>query len=200
LKKTKVFTKSKSGIEIMNLSSLRPAKGSVRNKKRVGRGQGSGNGTTAGKGNKGQQARSGYKRPIIEGGQVPVYRRLPKFGFTSRSRKTITTINLLQIEQWLEQGVVSNELTVQDFKTLLHASNTDYFKVLGAGEVTQPITITAHFFSKSAEEKIAAAGGKTIIAFRTLAEAVNIKGLPIEEALLKEKVKLVKVKKAKPTA
>ena len=96
--------------------------------------------------------------------------------------------------------VVSNELTVQDFKTLLHASNTDYFKVLGAGEVTQPITITAHFFSKSAEEKIAAAGGKTIIAFRTLAEAVNIKGLPIEEALLKEKVKLVKVKKAKPTA
>jgi len=165
----------------MDLSSLRPAKGAVKGRKRVGRGPGSGNGTTAGKGNKGQQARSGYQRPIIEGGQMPIYRRLPKFGFTAPNRKSVTSVNVV------------------DLKHLCNASNQDYFKVLGNGELTSAVTITAHFFSKTAEEKIAKAGGKTIKAYRTLEEASKVNGLPFEEALLTPKAKLVKVKKVKKT-
>jgi len=176
----------------MDLSSLRPAKGAVKNKKRVGRGQGSGNGTTAGKGNNGQQSRSGYKRPIIEGGQVPVYRRLPKFGFTSLDKKSVNTVNITQIEKWIQNGFVGSEITILDLKSLLHASNSDYFKVLGNGELTSAIKITAHAFSKSAEEKIVAAGGEAVKAFRTLEEASKFRELPDEEALLKPKSKLVK--------
>ncbi len=176
----------------MDLSSLRPAKGAVKNKKRVGRGQGSGNGTTAGKGNNGQQSRSGYKRPLIEGGQVPVYRRLPKFGFTPVDKKPVNTVNLSQIEKWLQDGVLESEISVLDLKALLHASNAGYFKVLGNGELTSAIKITAHAFSKSAEEKIIAAGGEVVRAFRTLEEACKVNDLPYEEALLKPKAKLVK--------
>ncbi len=176
----------------MDLSSLRPAKGAVKNKKRVGRGQGSGNGTTAGKGNKGQQSRSGYKRPIIEGGQVPVYRRLPKFGFTPLDKKTVNAVNISQIEQWIQEGVLEKEISVLDLKALLHASNADYFKVLGNGDLSTAITITAHAFSKSAEEKIVAAGGKIIKAYRTLEEASKVRDLPYEEALVQPKEKLVK--------
>ncbi|NTV99269.1 MAG: 50S ribosomal protein L15, partial [Chlorobiaceae bacterium] len=176
---------------------LRPAKGAVKNKKRVGRGQGSGNGTTAGKGNKGQQARSGYKRPIMEGGQIPVYRRLPKFGFTPVQRKSFTTVNVSQIAQWLEDGAVEKEITLQDLKSLCHASNAEYFKVLGNGELTTAVKITAHAFSKSAEEKITAAGGEVVKAFRTLEEASKVRDLSLEEAALKPKAKLVKrVKKS----
>ncbi len=182
----------------MDLSSLRPAKGgAVRNKKRVGRGQGSGNGTTAGKGNKGQQARSGYKRPINEGGQIPVYRRLPKFGFTPVDKKPVNTVNLSQLQKWIDDGLIGNEISVLELKALLHGRNAEYFKVLGNGELTGAITITAHAFSKTAEEKIAAAGGKTIKAFRTLEEAVRVTDLSYEDALLKPKAKLVKrVKKS----
>jgi len=176
----------------MDLSSLRPAKGAVKNKKRVGRGQGSGNGTTAGKGNKGQQARSGYKRPIIEGGQVPVYRRLPKFGFTPHDRKPVSTVNLAQIEKWVQEGLIENEVTVLDLKFHLHASHADYFKILGNGELTSAIKITAHAFSKSAEEKIIAAGGEVVKAYRTLEEASKVRDLHYEEALLKPKAKLIK--------
>ncbi|ABB23088.1 50S ribosomal protein L15 [Pelodictyon luteolum] len=176
----------------MDLSSLRPAKGAVKNKKRVGRGQGSGNGTTAGKGNKGQQARSGYKRPINEGGQIPVYRRLPKFGFTPIDRKSVTTVNLSQITRWIEQGLIENELGVIELKVLCHASNADYFKVLGNGEITAAVKITAHGFSKSAEAKITAAGGEAVTAVRTLEEAARVRDLAVEEALLKPKTKLVK--------
>ncbi len=183
----------------MDLSSLRPAKGAVKNKKRVGRGQGSGNGTTAGKGNNGQQSRSGYKRPIIEGGQVPVYRRLPKFGFTPIDRKPVNTVNLTQINKWVEDGIVENEVTILHLKSLLHASNADYFKVLGNGELTSAIKITAHAFSKSAEEKIIAAGGEVVKAFRTLEEACKVSDLSYEEALLKPKAILVKVKRSKKT-
>lgn len=176
----------------MDLSSLRPAKGAVKNRKRVGRGPGSGNGTTAGKGNKGQQSRSGYTRPIIEGGQMPIYRRLPKFGFTSRNRKPVTAVNVEQIEQWIQKGVVSGEIGVADLKHLCNASNQEYFKILGNGEITAPITITAHYFSKSAQEKIEAVGGKTVSAYRTLEEASKIGDLSIEEALLKPKARLVR--------
>ncbi|TCD47779.1 50S ribosomal protein L15 [Chlorobium sp. N1] len=176
----------------MDLSSLRPAEGAVKNKKRVGRGQGSGNGTTAGKGNKGQQARSGYKKPINEGGQIPVYRRLPKFGFTPVDRKSVTAVNLSQISRWVEQGLIENELGIIELKVLCHASNTDYFKILGNGEITAALKITAHAFSKSAEAKIQAAGGETVTAVRTLEEAARVRDLAVEDALLKPKAKLVK--------
>lgn len=185
----------------MDLSSLRPAKGAVKNRKRVGRGPGSGNGTTAGKGNKGQQARSGYKRPIIEGGQVPIYRRLPKFGFTPPNRKSVISVNVSQIQQWVEKGLVGNEIGIIDLKHLTNSSNQDYFKVLGNGDLSSSVAIVAHFFSKAAEEKIAGAGGSTVKAFRTLEEASKVNGLPLEEALLKPKAKVVKVvrkRKVKP--
>ena len=182
----------------MDLSSLRPAKGAVKNKKRVGRGQGSGNGTTAGKGNKGQQARSGYKRPIIEGGQIPVFRRLPKFGFTPLDSNPVNTVNLSQLDKWIQEGLIENEISVLDLKSLLHASNADYFKILGNGELSAAVTITAHAFSKSAEAKITAAGGKVIKAFRTLEEASKIRDISFEEALLKPKAPLVKRVKKTP--
>ena len=182
----------------MDLSSLRPAKGAVKNKKRVGRGQGSGNGTTAGKGNKGQQARSGYKRPKIEGGQIPVYRRLPKFGFTPLDSNPVNTVNLSQLDKWIQEGLIENEISILDLKSLLHASNADYFKILGNGELSAAVTITAHAFSKSAEEKITAAAGKVIKAFRTLEEASKIRDISFEEALLKPKAPLVKRVKKTP--
>ncbi|MEI6847214.1 MAG: 50S ribosomal protein L15 [Chlorobiaceae bacterium] len=181
----------------MDLSSLRSAKCAVKNKKRVGRGQGSGNGTTAGKGNKGQQARSGYKSPIMEGGQVPVYRRLPKFGFTPINKKQVCTVNLIQINKWIDDGLVEKEITVLDLKSLLHARNADYFKILGNGELTSSIKITAHAFSKTAEDKIISAGGFVVKAFRTLEEGAKVRDLSIDEAILKPKAKLVKrVKKS----
>lgn len=182
----------------MDLSSLRPAKGAVKNRKRVGRGQGSGNGTTAGKGNKGQQSRSGYQKPINEGGQIPIYRRLPKFGFTPPDRKSVKTLNVSQIEAWIEEGLIDGtEISVLDLKALCNASYADYFKILGNGEISKPVNITAHFFSKSAEEKIAKAGGSVTKAYRTLEEASKIVDLSVEEALLKPKAPLVKrVKKS----
>ncbi|MBN1928576.1 MAG: 50S ribosomal protein L15 [Chlorobiaceae bacterium] len=184
----------------MDLSSLRPAKGAVKGRKRVGRGPGSGNGTTAGKGNKGQQSRSGYTRPVAEGGQMPIYRRLPKFGFTPPNRKKVACINVAQIQMWIEKGLIGEEIGLLDLKHLCNASNQEYFKVLGNGELSSAVTITAHFFSKSAVEKIENAGGKTVTAHRTLEEAAKVNGLPFEEALLTPKAKVVKIKKQKKSA
>ena len=116
----------------------------------------------------------------------------PKFGFTPLDKKPVNTVNLTQIDKWIQDGLVENEITILDLKSLLHASNADYFKILGNGELTSAITITAHAFSKSAEEKITAAGGSAVKAFRTLEEASKVRDLPFEEALLKPKAKLVK--------
>lgn len=177
----------------MDLRSLRPVEGAVKNKRRVGRGQGSGNGTTAGKGNKGQQSRSGYQRPINEGGQIPIYRRLPKFGFTPPNRKSVRTLNVSQLEAWIEKGVIEGtEISLLDLKGLCNGSYADYFKILGDGELTRPVNITAHFFTRSAEEKILKAGGKVTKAYRTLEEAARIAELSVEEALLKPKTPLAK--------
>jgi large subunit ribosomal protein L15 len=176
----------------MDLSSLRPANGAVKAKKRVGRGPGSGNGTTAGKGNKGQQSRSGYQRPIAEGGQMPIYRRLPKFGFTSPNRKAVACVNVAQIQMWIEKGLIGEEISVLDLKHLCNASNQEYFKILGNGDITSAVTITAHYCSKSAQEKIEQAGGKIVTAHRTLEEAAKVNGMPFEEALLAPKAKVVK--------
>ena len=182
----------------MDLSSLRPAKGAVKNRKRIGRGPGSGSGTTAGKGNKGQQSRSGYSRPISEGGQMPIYRRLPKFGFTKPNRKKVIPVNLSQIALWIENKKASAEkITIEDLKELCSASRADYFKVLGNGELKSPVNITAHFVSKTAEEKIQKAGGTITLASRTLLEAERIKDMPLDEALMKPKARVKKTKENK---
>ena len=142
----------------MNLSTLKPAEGSKHSTNfRVGRGHGSGNGKTAGKGHKGQKARSGSPRPGFEGGQMPLYRRIPKRGFTCINHKDIVAINVSVLHRF-EDGA---EVTVE---TLVERGNVknprDGVKILGNGELTKKLTVKANAFSKSAVEKIEALGGK----------------------------------------
>lgn len=179
----------------MNLSTLRPAKGSRKARKRVGRGPGSGNGTTAGRGNKGHQARSGYTQSNTEGGQMPLHRRLPKFGFTVPNAVSERVINVGQIEALVKKGAFGNEASLEDFKDAGIVGKQDYLKVLGQGELTVAITVTAHSFSESAKQKIEKAGGKVVIAHRTIEEAVHMKNEELQKALLTEKVS-VNAKKA----
>jgi large subunit ribosomal protein L15 len=142
----------------MDLSSLKPAEGSKHSDNfRRGRGHGSGNGKTAGKGHKGQKARSGAPRPGFEGGQMPLYRRLPKRGFTCRNSKEIVYVNVSTLEKF-DNGT---EVTVN---TLLEAgvikNPKDGVKILGNGELTKKLTVKANAFSAGAVAKIEAAGGK----------------------------------------
>ena len=142
----------------MDLSSLKPAEGATSSDNfRRGRGHGSGNGKTAGKGHKGQKARSGAPRPGFEGGQMPLYRRIPKRGFKCRNHKEIIAINLSALERF-EDG---SEVTVA---TLIEAgvvkNPRDGVKILGNGELTKKLTVKVNAFSKSAVEKIEALGGK----------------------------------------
>ena len=141
----------------MNLSNLQPADGSKHNDNfRRGRGHGSGNGKTAGKGHKGQKARSGATRPGFEGGQMPLYRRIPKRGFTNRNTLEIIGINVSALEAF-EAG---SEVTVE---TLIEAgivkNPRDGVKILGNGELTKKLTVKANAFSQGAKEKIEAVGG-----------------------------------------
>ena len=140
----------------MELSNLHPAEGSKHNDFRKGRGHGSGNGKTAGKGHKGQKARSGAPRPGFEGGQMPLYRRIPKRGFQNRNTLEIIGINLgrlevfedgekVTIETLMEKGIVKNP--------------RDGVKILGNGKLTKKLTVQANAFSSSAKEKIEALGG-----------------------------------------
>ena len=140
-----------------NLSTLRPPKGATANRKRVGRGMGSGMGKTSTRGHKGQGSRSGSRLLRgFEGGQMPLHRRLPKRGFTNIFRTEYRIINLERLAE-LGETNVTFELLVQ--KGL--AGKNDLIKILGDGEVKSPITVQAHKFSKSAYEKITKAGGKT---------------------------------------
>ena len=141
----------------MNLSNLQPAEGSKHNDNfRRGRGHGSGNGKTAGKGHKGQKARSGATRPGFEGGQMPLYRRIPKRGFTNRNTLEIVGINVSALEAF-EAG---SEVTVE---TLIEAgivkNPRDGVKILGNGELTKKLTVKAIAFSAGAKAKIEAVGG-----------------------------------------
>lgn len=141
----------------MDLSNLKPALGSKHSDNfRRGRGHGSGNGKTAGKGHKGQKARSGATRPGFEGGQMPLYRRIPKRGFTNRNSKDIVAINVSALER-LEAGI---EVTVE---TLLNAGIIkevrDGVKILGNGELTKKFTVKVDYVSEGAKAKIEAAGG-----------------------------------------
>lgn len=141
----------------MDLSNLKPAEGSRQSDNfRRGRGHGSGNGKTAGKGHKGQKARSGAPRPGFEGGQMPLYRRIPKRGFTNRNTKNIVAINLSDLERFEAESTVSVD-------TLIEAgvvkNSFDGVKILGNGELTKKLTVQANAFSASAKEKIEALGG-----------------------------------------
>ncbi|MCM3715666.1 50S ribosomal protein L15 [Halalkalibacter oceani] len=143
----------------MKLHELKPAEGSRKVRNRVGRGIGSGNGKTAGKGHKGQNARSGGGvRPGFEGGQNPLYRRLPKRGFTNPTRKEYTVVNLETLNRFDANTEVTPELLIESgtVKNVKHG-----IKILGNGKVEKSLTVKAHKFSASAVEAIEAAGGKT---------------------------------------
>lgn len=144
----------------MDLSSLKPAEGSVKREgKRVGRGEGSGKGGTSARGHKGAKSRSGYSRKSgFEGGQMPLQRTSPKFGFNNRNRVEFTGVNISVIQKLAEK----HKLEVIDFDTLVDfgvAKPTELIKILGNGELKQKVNIKAHAFSKSAVEKIEAQGG-----------------------------------------
>ena len=142
----------------MNLSELRPAEGSKQSDNfRRGRGHGSGNGKTAGKGHKGQKARSGGTRPGFEGGQMPLYRRIPKRGFTNRNTKEIVAINISALEVFENDAVVSVETLIE---AGIVKNPRDGVKILGNGELTKKLTVQANAFSASAAAKIEALGGK----------------------------------------
>ena len=146
----------------MNLNNIQPASGATHNSKRIGRGQGSGKGGTATKRHKGQKARAGYSQKIgFEGGQMPLQRRLPKFGFNNISRKEYRGINLDTIQALVDAKnltEVTKEVLVQNGLS----SKNDLVKILGRGELKSAVSISAHKFTKSAEEAISKAGGKAI--------------------------------------
>jgi large subunit ribosomal protein L15 len=143
----------------MDLSNLKPARGAKQTKKRVGRGPGSGNGKTAGRGHKGAQSRSGYSfKRGFEGGQMPLHRRLPKRGFTNIFRTEYAVVNLDQLESQFDQDATVTPDALREVG-LIHGKRLP-IKVLGRGEVTKALTVHAHKFSGKAAEKLAAAGGK----------------------------------------
>ena len=145
----------------MDLSNLRPADGAKQSDNfRRGRGHGSGNGKTAGKGHKGQKARSGGTRPGFEGGQMPLYRRIPKRGFTNRNTKTIVGINVSALEVFDNDAVVSVETLIEQG---IVKNPRDGVKILGNGELKAKLEVKAHAFSKTAKEAIEAVGGITTI-------------------------------------
>lgn len=143
----------------MDLSCLTPAEGSVKNRKRIGRGQGSGRGGTSTRGHKGAKSRSGYKSKIgFEGGQMPLQRTSPKFGFKNRNRVEYKGVNISTIQRLVEN--LKSEVVDQDFIVSNGlASRKDLIKILGNGDLTVKLTVKAHAFSKTAIEKIEAVGG-----------------------------------------
>src|SRR5574344_2843349 len=148
----------------MKLENLQPACGSNKNqKKRLGRGQGSGKGGTSTRGTKGAQARAGYEHKIgFEGGQMPIQRRVPKFGFKNPTRIEYKAVNVAAIQALAEQ-LGRAEIGVEDIKAAGLADAKELVKVLGNGEITAAVTVTADAFSASAVSKIETAGGKTIV-------------------------------------
>ena len=143
----------------MGLNNLKPAKGSVRERKRVGRGPGSGMGKTSGRGEKGQKSRSGFShKDGFEGGQMPLHRRVPKRGFTNaRFKKEFAEINLERLEVFDAGAIITPEVLV---KRGMIKNLRDGLKVLAKGTVTKPLTVRAHKFSARAQEQITGAGGK----------------------------------------
>ena len=147
----------------MNLSNIKPASGSTKQRKRVGRGEGSGHGGTSTRGHKGAKSRSGYSSKIgFEGGQMPLLRRVPKFGFVSPNRVVYKGVNLDTLQE-LSEKIKKTSLTTQDMKDNGLASKHDLIKILGRGSLTSKLEVTANQFSKSATAAIETAGGATVI-------------------------------------
>ncbi len=145
----------------MKLENLKPAVGSTKNSKRIGRGEGSGKGGTATRGTKGAQARAGYEHKIgFEGGQMPIQRRLPKFGFKNPTRVEYKAVNVSTI-QGLAEKFGKAVIGLDDIKAAGLASKNELVKILGNGDITAAVTVSANAFSASAISKIEAAGGKT---------------------------------------
>ena len=147
----------------MKLNNIQPASGSTHNSKRIGRGQGSGKGGTSTKGHKGQKARAGYSQKIgFEGGQMPLQRRLPKFGFKNINIKEFRAINLDSIQTLIDTKNIAGEITKDVLVANGLASKNELVKIMGRGELKSGVSISADKFTKSAEELIAKAGGKAI--------------------------------------
>lgn len=143
----------------MDLSNLKPADGSVKKGKRIGRGQGSGRGGTSTRGHKGAQSRSGYSRKVgFEGGQMPIQRRLPKHGFKNHNRVEYTGINLSRLQDIADKHNITT-IDIDALKKLRVIGKTELVKVLGNGEIKSKLTVVAHAFSAKAKEGIEAAGG-----------------------------------------
>ena len=144
----------------MDLSSLKPALGSVRKRKRIARGEGSGKGGTATRGHKGAQSRSGYSKKLgFEGGQMPLQRRVPKFGFTNPNRVEYKAVNLDTLQMLSEKN---SEINIEILKDNGLVGSKELVKILGRGELTAKLSVSAHSFSESAKEAITKAGGEVI--------------------------------------
>ena len=149
----------------MNLSNLKPKEGSIQNpKKRLGRGQGSGKGGTSARGHKGAKSRSGYSKKLgFEGGQMPLQRRVPKFGFTNINRVEYQGVNLDKIQSLIDNKKIKGSMDVQSFIDNGLAKKNDLIKILANGEITSPLKISAHKFSAAAKSAIEKSGGEAII-------------------------------------
>jgi large subunit ribosomal protein L15 len=147
----------------MQLNNLKPAKGSIKAGKRIGRGEGSGKGGTSTRGHKGQKSRSGYSRKIgFEGGQMPLQRRVPKFGFKNINRKEYQGINLDKLQQLVDDGKIKDTVTLEVLMENRLARKNDLIKILGRGELKAKLNITVHKFTASAKEAIEKAGGEAV--------------------------------------
>lgn len=148
----------------MDLSNLKPAEGSVRkNSKRIGRGEGSGKGGTSTRGHKGAKSRSGYSKKIgFEGGQMPLQRRVPKFGFTNRNRKVYQGINLDTLQALVDEGRIKDTVDMDVLAENGLAGRNELVKILGRGELKAKLKISVHKFTASAKEAIEAAGGEVV--------------------------------------
>ncbi|AWI24495.1 50S ribosomal protein L15 [Flavobacterium pallidum] len=148
----------------MNLSNLQPAEGSTHNQnKRLGRGEGSGKGGTASRGHKGAKSRSGYSKKIgFEGGQMPLQRRVPKFGFKNINRKEYEGVNLDTLQMLVDNGIVTDTVDMTVFVANRLATKNEMVKVLGRGELKAKLKVTAHKFTATAKAAIEAAGGEAV--------------------------------------
>ncbi|WP_293874726.1 50S ribosomal protein L15 [Flavobacterium sp.] len=148
----------------MNLSNLQPAEGSTHNQnKRLGRGEGSGKGGTSARGHKGAKSRSGYSKKIgFEGGQMPLQRRVPKFGFTNINRKEYQGINLDNLQLLVDNGIVTDTVDFSVFVEYRLATKNELVKILGRGQLKSKLKITAHKFTATAKAAIEAAGGEAV--------------------------------------
>ncbi|MGC1630532.1 MAG: 50S ribosomal protein L15 [Gelidibacter sp.] len=148
----------------MDLSNLKPAEGSVKNQgKRIGRGQGSGKGGTATKGHKGQKSRSGYSKKVgFEGGQMPLQRRVPKFGFTNINRVEYQGVNLDKLQALVDDKIITDTVDLMSLLELGIVGKNDLVKIMGRGELKSKLKVTAHKFTASAKAAIEAAGGEAV--------------------------------------